>query len=46
MEGNEVVKKNSKSVQLATHVISIERPDSWDDYCVSNALTLLGEQKF
>ena len=40
MEGNEVVKKNSKSVRLATHVISIERPDSWDDYCVSNALTL------
>ena len=26
--------------------ISIERPDSWDDCCVSNLLTLFGGTKF
>ena len=35
---------NNKSVarnkEAVIHFISIERPDSLDDYCVSNALTL------
>ena len=32
--------RNSDWFFLKAHNISIERPDSWDDYCVSNTLIL------
>ena len=36
-------RKGKENKEEETHTISTERPDSWDDYCVSNALNFFGE---